>query len=487
MVRNRILLAVFITASYLFFCAVQTFPRLNADDQSPPQQSKSDPADRTDPPYRTLSHGVHPGSADGVESRVADIALYERAVGQEVAFVYFTQELNKNWLERKDEGTDPLFPEAQVEEIRRHGAIPFIRLMVRSRDKKNEDKNHEKLYSYSVLLGEAGLKGDELKHSQQFQERMAAWGAAAAKYDFPIYVEWGTEVNGKWFWWNGKWYAERECEKNRRSRESKGACLERVLPQAPRKFQEVFRHMRRLVNVEGKAANVRWIFHVTASSDPEPQANGENAWNGMAKYYPEGAVDAVGVSVYGAQTRSEPCAGDEYSFTTQMNQLTEGRNRPGAEGPVRPDEDTLKKIDKAIPIYILEFGETLLVAGSDNADSNCNAGKWAREALAAMFHPGNWADYNLAGFSWWNEAWVDDDDGITDMRVHDFQLCDPRDKGDKKVDGMRCDCWRVPGEGCENLSKKRADLREAFRKSLEDRRGYVITSAPESFGNKRLR
>jgi hypothetical protein len=456
----------------LFGGSSQNFAKLSVDNQSLSPQSKSDSTARIQSASRTLFHGVHPGSADGDEQSVADIDLYTRAVGKEVAFVYFSQELNKRWLEGKHEDTDPLFPKAQIDEIRRHRATPFIRLMIRSTDKVNINDNLEKLYSYSVLLGEPGLKGNDLKHSKQFHDRMVAWGVEAAKCDFPIYVEWGTEVNGKWFWWNGKWYADRVCQKNRPKGESKDACLNRVLPLAPLKFREVFLHLRQLINVEAKATNVRWIFHVTANGDPEPKTNDENVWNGIAKYYPAGAVDAIGVSVYGAQLKVDPCADEKHSFTSQMNRLTEGKGRP--------DEDTLKTIAGATPIYILEFGQTLLVPGSEDSNSNCNAGKWARDALDAMFDAGKWADYNLAGFSWWNEAWIDEDDGITDMRVHDFQLCDPNDKNDKEVDGMRCDCWRGATTDCNNLRNKRTDLREAIKRSLNDRSRYLIISAPDS-------
>lgn len=470
---SRLLLAVIITFSPFTLDSIQHFARLSAESHRSASQSKSDAgAGGGQPTYRALSHGVHPGSADGDEQSVADIDLYTRAVGKEVAFVYFSQELNKEWLNGDPDDKALLFPKERIEEIHRRGATPFIRLMTRSSDKTNEDKNLEKLYSYDVLLGASGLKDGELKNSKLFQDRMVAWGVEAAKLPYPIYVEWGTEVNGKWFWWNGKWYAERVCKKNRPKGESKEACVTRELPLAPLKFREVFSHLRQLVNVKGEAANVRWIFHVTAGGEPEPTATGENVWNGIAQYYPAGAVDAIGLSVYGAQEKSEACADDRHSFASQMARVTEGNGRP--------DEDTLKKIAGRIPIYVLEFGETLLVPGSGDPTSNCNAAKWAREALAAMFDPGRWEGYNLVGFSWWNEAWVDKKKGITDMRVHEFELCKTRDKNDKKVDGMRCDCWRGANTGCDGLVRKRSDLREAIRNSLNEYGRFLITSAPAS-------
>ena len=470
MTINSLLLALLIIFLPFSITLVQHFPRLAASHLS--SQPNSDAVGAAQSRYRPLVHGVHPGSADGDEQSVDDIGLYTQAVGKKVAFVYFSQELNKKWLEADPNNTNILFPKAKIDEIRGHGAVPFIRLMTRSTDKTNKGENLEKLYSYDVLLGEPGLKGDELKNSKRFRDRMVAWGVQAAKLPFPVYVEWGTEVNGEWFWWNGKWYAQRVCKKNRRRDESEEACVQRVLPQAPLKFREVFSHLRRLVNNEAKAANVRWIYHVTANGEPEPKMGGENNWNAIAKYYPEGSVDAIGLSVYGAQDKSESCADEKHSFASQMNLVMEGAGRP--------DEDTLKSIAGTTPIYVLEFGETLLVPGSDDPNSHCNAAKWAREALATMFHPSKWAGYNLAGFSWWTEAWVDDEKGIIDMRVHEFQLCDLEDKNDKKVHGMRCDCWRGANTGCDNLSRKRSDLREVFRNSLNEPGKLLITSAPDS-------
>jgi hypothetical protein len=474
MTHHKLFLTVLAASSLiaLYGLRYSSKPNLDSRRQVPRSQSvatDSGTARQAQPAYRSLSHGVHPGSADGDETQVADLDLYTHAVGKETAFVYFSQELNKKWLEGEHEDTDPLFPKDQIKEIRRHQATPFIRLMTRSKQEENEDKNLEKLYSYDVLLGKPGLKGDDLKNSRRFHDRIVAWGTEAAKCNFPIYVEWGTEVNGKWFWWNARWYAEKECKKSRSRGESESACMDRVLPHAPDKFREVFAHLRDLINGEAKAKNVKWIFHVTASGDPKPGVNAENSWNSIAKYYPEGAVDAIGLSVYGSQERSEECAEEKHSFLNQMNQVLEGRGRP--------EEDTLKTIAGTTPIYILEFGETLLIEGNNDPESNCNAGKWAREALNAMFDTGKWPQYNLAGFSWWNEAWVDKKKGITDMRVHDFQLCKPKDK---EVGGMRCDCWRGATEGCDNLSKKRSDLRESLKSFFEGHCKFLITSAADS-------
>jgi Glycosyl hydrolase family 26 len=332
------------------------------------------------PTPRTLYHGVHPGSATGKETDIGELADYERAIGQKAAFVYFTQELNKEWLDGTDRSGPPVFPGRQVDDIRGHDAIPVIRLMIRESDEQNKNTNLETIYSYDVLLDGPLLPGEKQTIREKFRQRILAWGREAAARHRPIYVEWGTEVNGKWFWWNAKWYAKEQCTPERRGREKEDACLARKYKEGTEKFKEVYQHLRQLINVEAGASNVKWIFHVTASGEPDPSENSKNLWNGMENYYPgSDYVDAIGVSVYGAQTKKEGCDGQKHSFAEQMDQIFLGKDRE--------DGDSLKDVATGKKVFVLEFGETLIVGKSEKKDSNCNAGKWAKDALQAMFDP----------------------------------------------------------------------------------------------------
>jgi hypothetical protein len=334
--------------------------------------------------------------------------------------------------------------------------------------------NNETTYSYDVLLDEPPLSGKKLETREQFRTQILAWAKAASQVDSPVYVEWGTEVNGSWFWWNALWYAEEQCAELQK-REKKD-CMARTFPKGTEKFREVFRHLRDLVNVQGEARNVRWIFHVTAGSEPDPgTGGGKNLWNGLANYYPgEKYVDAVGVSVYGAQIPKEKCDAPERSFAAQMDQVLAGSYREAG--------DSLKDVAAGKKVFVLEFGETLVVGNSEKPTSNCNAGKWARDALDSLFDASRWSGFDIAGFSWWNEAWVDETDGITDMRVYPFDLCAAQEGGppsDNKVKGKSCDCWRgaAAEKRCDNIAGKRAMLRGALSERFNDYASSLLTQA----------
>jgi hypothetical protein len=434
----------------------------------------------TQRPSRVLYHGVHPGSADGDETTVEDLDAYVREVGREAAFVYISQELDEKWLKGEDEKNHPVFPAEQVRRIRERGAIPFIRLMTRKSPDTNEDKNLEDLYTYDVLIGDPKVKlapKDE-ETRDKFRRRMLAWAEAAGHGDLPLFVEWGTEANGYWFWWNALWYADPPCQKRLRAGQAPDvACRERLV-EGTNKFRRAFQSLRTLVNVEGKASNVKWIFHVAGASDPNPATEG-NDWNSIEKYYPGAecpeCVDAIGVSAYGPQRMSDGC-GD--SFQTQMGRLLTGE---GSE-----EHDSLKRIGLLKKIFVLEFGHTLITGKEGRPNPKCDAAAWTRSALKAMFDAGNWPGFNIAGFSWWNESWPEtasETASVTDMRLQHFDLC--REVGAeeaKKVERvLPCDCWLKPGRRCYDLRARRGALRKSFKQTLDDHGDFLRTRPDETF------
>jgi len=426
---------------------------------------------------RELYHGVHPGSAWGDETSVADLAAYESAAGKKAAFVYFSQELNKAWLECKGDCSG-LFPTDQLKELDKHTPtpVPFIRLMLRSDTRTNESSNREKLYNYDLLLNSAGLGKKEAERARKLHGKLLAWGKLAKAYTKPIYVEWGTEANGHWFWWNARWYAERLCEDKRRPRpQSKEQCIDEKGKEGAGKFRQSFIRLRQIINGEAQAHNVKWIFHVNASGSPAPgPPGGPNSWNSIESYYPgqdcAECVDAIGLSVYGAQVRTDPCDGPAYSFAERAEGAMDARGRHV--------EDSVKRIGKEKRLFLLEMGQTLLAEGASRPDSNCNAGKWAREALAALFDATRWEELRVAGFSWWNESWVDEK-GVTDMRLNTFDICSSLSREDTRkleASGLDCCCWRegsricgekTEREKCRRLKENRADLRRDWADALE--------------------
>ncbi len=238
------------------------------------------------PPTGTYYHGVYPGGQSGAEDDLtpADVDSYEQSVGQQVAWVYFSN----NWY------NSSLFPESTASWIRERGAVPFIRLMLRS---SADNPTPDPRYTLDAIL------------SGQFDTELKAWGQAAKDFGTPLIVEWGTEMNGFWFAWNARWNGQ-----------EKGA----------EKFRLAYRHVVETIRAEG-ASNITWVFHVNDSDDPD------ESWNRLEHYYPgDDVVDWLGVSVYSAQSPQ-----DDY-WTTFTEQL----------GAVMPRLTALA--DK--PVFVLEFG-----------------------------------------------------------------------------------------------------------------------------------
>jgi hypothetical protein len=278
------------------------------------------------PPTGSYYHGVYPGQKNLEEHQITPTALddYEQAVGRKVAWVYFSND----WFASR------AFPSATAEWIRARGAVPFIRLMLRS---SSEINVAEPLYNLAAIL-----RGD-------FDADLKAWGQAAKDFGTPILVEWGTEANGQWFSWNGKW---------------NGGST-----QGPQRFRDAYRHIAQTIESVG-ADNLTWVWHVDAYDDPETE------WNRLENYYPgDDVVDWIGVSVYGAQ---EPTENNTQTFADGMNAVMPRLTR------LAPNK----------PVVVAEFGVT---SGNPRVD----AVQWAEAALTGLL-ANRWPQ--VCGFAWWNEA-----------------------------------------------------------------------------------
>ncbi|MBI4612656.1 MAG: beta-mannanase [Planctomycetes bacterium] len=309
-----------------------------------------EPGERFAPPREgRIYHGVYPGGRSGEEEDITreDLAAYEEAAGRKAAWVYFSH----NWYAGR------AFPVRMAEWIRESGAVPFVRLMLRS----NAEQGHaEPVYHVRAIL--AGT----------FDEDLRAWARAAKGFGTPLLAEWGTEMNGEWFSWNGKWNGAGETRR----------FGDPDRPDGPERFAAAFRRIVEITRKEG-AANVSWAFHVNASDGPAED------WNRFEEYYPgDDVVDWVGVSAYGAQI-------------------------PPGDGatPFREAMDAcVPRIEKMAPgkrVLVLEFGCTRGCPGVD-------PGEWGRAALADLLG-GRWP--TVAGFAWWNEEWENDD-----LREHDTNM-----------------------------------------------------------------
>jgi len=300
-----------------------------------------------------LYHAAFPGNGSGREDDITLESLrnYESLAGKPLAWVYFSHD----WFRGRD------FPYSTARMVRDAGSIPFIRLMLRS------DARHwhaESTYTLTRILD--GV----------FDADLRLWFQSARQFRSPLIVEYGTEVNGEWFSWNGQWNGGGSTDAYGDSRE----------PDGPERFRDAYRHMIALSREEG-ATNILWVFHVNSGDAPD------QAWNRLERYYPGPEwIDWIGVSVYGAQKPQDPAW-------------------PRFRDIMGPVYARLTAMAPSTPVVVCEFGAT-------QGNSRGSQASWAEDALGDLLQ-NSWP--RVVGFSWWNEGWRNDTDPLhnTDMRVQD--------------------------------------------------------------------
>jgi beta-mannanase len=231
------------------------------------------------------------------------------------------------------------------------------------RDSAEQDKPN-KIFTLATIL-----KGD-------FDADFRSWARAARAFGSVLIVEYGTEVNGRWFPWNGYWNGGGKTNGYGNPK----------YPDGPERFRDAYRRIITLMRKEG-AGNITWVFHLNCNDWPAV------SWNRFEKYYPgDSYIDWIGVSVYGAQTPME----EEWpQFRAMMDEVY----------------PRMKALTASKPMALLEFGVT---KGNPLGDQAV----WAQKALADLIKF-RWP--RVFGFSWWNEAWENDDnpDHDTTMRLQD--------------------------------------------------------------------
>ncbi len=285
-----------------------------------------------------LLHGTYPGGFTGEEDDITltQVQAYERAVGKHVAWVCFSH----NWFNGRR------FPTDTARWIIAHGSTPYIRLMMRS---DSEEMKRERTWTLKRIA------------EGRFDDDLTRWGRAAAALGVPIIAEYGTEMNGEWFRWNGRW--------NGRAR-------------GPGRFRAAYRHIIEVTRAAG-ADNVAWVFHINHEDAPDTR------WNRFENYYPgDDVIDWLGVSAYSMLGPDE----DERTDFVATFDRAYGR---------------LRQMAPQKPVIVAEFG-------TDIHNPLEPAAPWADRALAAITG-GRWP--GLIGFSWWNETWPNGDNTPTDLRV----------------------------------------------------------------------
>ena len=134
-----------------------------------------------------------------------------------------------------------------------------------------------------------------------FDTELTQWAIDAKNTNTPLLVEFGTEVNGDWFPWNGKYNGADE----------KISYGDPNLYDGAERFRDAYRHVIDICNNQA-ANNITWFFHVDAYGNPDLD------WNKIENYYPgDDYIDWLGVSIYGPQESND----DYQEFSEILNDI----------------------------------------------------------------------------------------------------------------------------------------------------------------------
>lgn len=299
------------------------------------------------PPEHGVYHGASPGMGPTEDVVTTErIEEFEYLSGKPVAWVYFSD----NWFDGIK------FPMEKAEEIQKAGSIPFIRMMPRS-----------DFISYAP--DPAYTMQDIIEG--KYDEELTQYAKDAVSYGAPLIIEFGTEVNGNWFSWNGEYNGGGETS----------GYGDTLYPDGPERFRDAYRHIIDIFRNEG-ADNITWAYHVNSGSAPK-----EN-WNNMASYYPgDDYIDWIGVSIYGAQVPGTKWV----SFTALMDIAYK----------------EMSQVSEDKPLAVFEFGVI-------EDPANGNKDEWISEALESV-SSGRYP--RIKAISYWHAAWENGSGGISNMRI----------------------------------------------------------------------
>lgn len=301
------------------------------------------------PPSQGAYIGAYTDSGAGAdEVSEQKIIEFEELIGKKLKWSYFSN----NWT-----GGKIIFPHKNMHLCKQLGIIPYVRLLPWVQMRTSGPDPHYKLIDF--------ING---KYDKQLKE----WAKEAKAYIYPIMIEFGPEVNGDWFAWNGKW----------NGRGTKDQYGSPDYPDGPEKFRDAYRRIISLFRSEG-VQNVTWVFHVDTAPSPH------RWWNRAKYYYPgDNYIDWIGLSVFGAQLPS-------HKWITFRSKLK--RFWPQVE------ELSMKK-----PVMISEFAVI-----EDNKDRQRKA-RWIEQSLRLLRLDRRFQ--RIKAITYWNSpGWLKD--GSADFRV----------------------------------------------------------------------
>lgn len=282
--------------------------------------------------------------------------------GRPVAGIY----LSDHWGDA-DGNVRITFPEEKVRMFWRHGAIPMVRMMPWSKLWVNGAD--PRISMQAVARG-------------RFDTQLRRWFRDAKSVGIPLLLEFGVEVNGDWFPWNGRWNGGGET----------GAYGSPDRPDGPERFRDAYRHVVELSRATGASKLITWNFHVNADSWPR------SWWNRPKWYYPgDRYVDWLSVSNYGEQVPS----GKPSHWAMFGQDLGE---------PSDPSSSfsRFRRLNPSAPFAVIEFGVTQDPAAGDKA-------AWIEDAYSKLVPPP--AIYDASLVSYWSERWRNGNGKVSDLRV----------------------------------------------------------------------
>ncbi|MBP8992326.1 MAG: hypothetical protein KBG30_00740 [Bacteroidales bacterium] len=168
------------------------------------------------------------------------------------------------------------------------------------------------------------VTSQRIEDFESLVEKEIAWANEAKNCSTNLLVEFGTEVNGVWFSWNGYYYGGGTCDEYG----------DPNYPDGPEIFRDSYRHIIDLCNQQG-CDNITWFFHFDVNDAPE------EGWNNPIYYYPgDDYIDWIGVSTYGPFQR-----GDDYIEPKEI---------------INKAYKKMQNVSTLKPYAILEFGVTEL-------------------------------------------------------------------------------------------------------------------------------
>jgi Glycosyl hydrolase family 26 len=303
------------------------------------------------PPDGRVYHSAFPDFG-GPEDRVraSRIRAFERDAARPIAWAYFSD----NWVR------GIRFPAESVARIVAAGRVPFVRMMARS--DYDEGGPDERYTMQSIVDG-------------TWDADLRAWCADAAATAVPLLVDFGVEVNGEWFPWNGRWNGGGRTD----------GYGEPTEPDGPERFRDAYRHIVDLCRAEG-GGNLTWFFHVDVGSYPEAEWNSD-----FANYYPgDDYVDWIGISDYGQLVPGESWE----DFRTRLDRVYARLDALAAPG------------DK--PIAVLEYG------ARESGRRPGRKARWIRAAIDSVLS-GRYP--RIAALSYWHERWRNGDGSVSNLRI----------------------------------------------------------------------